>query len=88
MISTFGYLIHAHLMKSKPLYGNSSRIYSALEHLDLDGEVSSSSQGHTKDFQTGTTAGAGHTELEYGECLNQEKAQFIPYTMNLHLKVE
>ena len=50
------------LHKIKP-----SRFGLVVAHPDLDGEVSGSSPGHTKDFKNGTycsSACAGHNELE------------------------
>ena len=52
-----------------------SRFGSVVAHLDLDGEVSGSSPGHTKDFKVGTY------------YLSHKKLQLIPYTMDLQTKV-
>ena len=44
-----------------------NRFGSVVAHTDLDGEVSGSSPGHTKDLKNGTycsSACAGHNELE------------------------
>ena len=61
-----------------------SRFGSVVAQPDLDGEVSGSSPGHTKDFKNGTycsSACACHNELRH------KKEQLISYTMDLQTKV-
>jgi hypothetical protein len=60
----------AKIVRKRPhdfILRNPSRFGSVVAHPDLDGEVSGSRLGHTKNFKNGTycsSASAGHNKLE------------------------
>ena len=63
-----------------------SRFGSVVAHPDLNGEVSGSSPGHTKDFRNGTYCSstfAGNNELEYkgnASAIKRHSSYLIQWT--------